>query len=118
MIVQVKTCSAFSQVPVFIGNAQALADMKHDVCATCFMLDMVRPFRFRCYPFAQVMHQGGKTHLGIFAQPAGLLQYHHGMNAGIDLGMMLFGLRYAKQPVQFRQYTFECAAVVQYLYKT
>ena len=61
------------------------------------------------------MHQCGKTYLSVIAESAGLLQDHHGMNAGVDFAMVFFWLRYAKQIVDFRKYFCQCATASQYL---
>ena len=49
------------------------------------------------------MREGSESDFEISAETFGLIKNHHRMQAGIDLRVPFFGLRYAEQCVDFRE---------------
>ena len=62
---------------------------------------------------AKIMHQGREANLSVTAQFRSLINYQHGMNAGIDSRMIVRPLRDAEQGIDFRQNTLQRATLTQ-----
>ena len=61
------------------------------------------------------MDQRGEAHAGVVAQARRLGEHHQGMDAGIDLRVVLCRLRHAEKAIDLREDTRQCAALAQHL---
>ena len=51
-----KAGRARGEIAIVIWNAQSLANLNNDFGASCFVFNVVRPFRFRRNTLAEIMH--------------------------------------------------------------
>ena len=87
---------------MLVGCAQALTYPAHQGESALFMGDMARPLRFRGQALAQIVQQGGEANVRCRTQAGCLLQYQQGVQAAVDLRMVLRALRHAEQGLQLR----------------
>jgi hypothetical protein len=106
-------CDEHAQGPARVRNRQALGYFANH-CHTAFLVPgMGGPVTFGCRALAEVVHQRGETHCEISGQLFGLLEHHHDVQAGIDLGVPLLRLRHTEQDIDLREKHAQCAAFAQ-----
>ena len=103
------------QFGVVARAAQPRADALHQLLAARLVAMMTGPLLARRGALAEVVGQRGEAYPGVLAQARGGVEHHHGMHAGVDLGMPAFRLRHPPQAVQLGQDARQRAAGAQHL---
>ena len=89
MDVAVITGHQQGQVAALVGHAQAAGHLLDQMNAAFFMAEMPGQDVGRGCRLAQVVGQAGKAHGEREAAPGGLVDHHQGMDAGVDLRMVV-----------------------------
>ena len=79
------------------------------------MTVMAGPKRRGCHTLAKIVAEGGEANRQIRRALTGLIQHHHGVDAGIDLRVPLGGCRHPEQGVQLGEERLEGTTFAQYL---
>ncbi len=85
------------------GHAQPLAHFFGQAGAAVLVSYVARQHIGRGRALAQVVHQAGVAHGQRGVQLRGHVQHHHGVHAGIDLGVVFGALGHAPQALQLGQ---------------
>ena len=103
------------QLAAVAGHAPAVAHTAQQPGAAFFVAQVARQDVIGGVALAEVVAQAGKAHGQWRVQAGAHVQHHHGVNAGVHLGVVVGPLGHAPQVIQLGQQYLERAAGPQHL---
>ena len=103
------------QLAAFHGYAVAVAHGVQQFDAALFVANVAGQRVGMRRTFTQIVHQAGKAHGQRCTVLRGHVQHHHQVYAGVNLGVVRFGLGHAPQAVDFGQQHWQRPAVTQHV---